>query len=59
MEDNIPDQLNKYREENNLSQAELGDIIGTTFESIYRWENKRSKPSRIFLRIMKEKGIIK
>lgn len=36
--------LQKYRNRNDISQAELAEILGTTRNTVNNWENERSKP---------------
>lgn len=36
--------LQKYRNKNEISQAELAEILGTSRNTVNNWENERSKP---------------
>lgn len=38
-------EIEKVREELNLSQEKLGKIIGVSTRTIFRWEHNKSKPS--------------
>lgn len=42
--DEIRDRLRILRETMNLSQAQVGDMIGCTQSAIYRYENGRAEP---------------
>lgn len=37
-----------------VSQEKLAQMVGTTFVTINRWENGRTKPSRIFAKEIKK-----
>ncbi|MBN1332025.1 helix-turn-helix transcriptional regulator [Candidatus Dojkabacteria bacterium] len=49
-------QIKKARTENGLSQEELGEKIGVTWEMISRYENGRSSPSRHLDKLAKVLG---
>lgn len=38
------DKLKELRKEHNLSQAELGKILGVTNTAVYSWEISRTQP---------------
>ncbi|MCM8794580.1 MAG: helix-turn-helix domain-containing protein [Candidatus Omnitrophica bacterium] len=40
-------QLNTYRLEHRLTQAQLAEKLGVTFQTINRWLNHRMKPRQI------------
>ena len=47
MSRDLIDQLNTYRLERKLSQAQLAKKLGVTFQTVNRWLNRRVKPSQI------------
>lgn len=50
--------LRDYRTTNGLTQSELGEKLGVSAETIYRWENGKRAPSLAGLkRISKKTGI--
>ena len=50
--------LRDYRTTNGLTQSELGQKLGVSAETIYRWENGKRAPSLAGLqRIAKKTGI--
>ena len=50
----IGEHLRKKRMDNRLMQSEVAGIIGVSEESIWNWENGRTKPSRKNLEIINE-----
>ncbi|MDE7380233.1 MAG: helix-turn-helix domain-containing protein [Clostridia bacterium] len=45
-------KLKELRAEKQLSQKQLAQLVGTTDDSIYSWENGRSQPSIEMLRAL-------
>ena len=41
--------LRKKRKEQNLSQFQLGRLIGATDKAVSRWENNSNKPRSVYL----------
>ena len=37
----------KYRKEKNLTQRQLADLLGISFQAVSKWENNHSMPRRI------------
>lgn len=50
----ISDLIREIRSRQNLTQEELAARLGVTFPTINRWENGRSKPSRMGLRLVRD-----
>jgi len=48
-----PEEIKALRLSRGESQFEFAHVVGTTTTTINRWENDRSKPSKVFIRIMK------
>jgi len=48
----IGEHLRKKRMDNRLMQSEVTNIIGVSEESIWNWENGRTKPSKKNLKII-------
>lgn len=44
---NYPEAILKLRAKLNLSQAELGELLGVSFSSINRWENGVFEPTKL------------
>lgn len=42
--------IRKLREKLGLTQEQLADRLGVTFNTVNRWENNRTKPSPLALR---------
>ncbi|MBT5268875.1 MAG: helix-turn-helix transcriptional regulator [Candidatus Marinimicrobia bacterium] len=40
-------RIKKVREELNISQEELARSLGVSFATVNRWENSRTKPSKL------------
>lgn len=45
---NIGELIKNYREENELSQKEMADLLNVHESTLYRWENKRAEPDKKF-----------
>lgn len=41
---NISTIIKKIRKENNLTQKQLADILGVTYQAVSKWENNKSVP---------------
>ena len=44
--------IRKLRKQLALTQEEFAHEIGVTFATVNRWENRKSKPSRLALKIL-------
>jgi putative transcriptional regulator len=51
---NYPEAILKLRAKLNLSQAELGELLGVSFSSINRWENGVFEPTKLVKFKLKE-----
>ena len=47
MPHDLMDQLNTYRLEHKLTQVQLAEKLGVTFQTVNRWLNRRMKPRPI------------
>ena len=47
-------EIRTLRKQLGLTQEEFAHEIGVTFATVNRWENKKSKPSRMALKILAE-----
>jgi transcriptional regulator with XRE-family HTH domain len=45
----IADKIKKYRNENNFSLKEFGELIGVSPQAVYKWEQNTCYPDIIFL----------
>jgi len=45
--DKLIKQLELYRLENRITQAELADEIGVNFSTVSRWLNGKTRPNKI------------
>ena len=54
-----PDEIKELRKKMDMSQEKFAHILGTTVGTINRWELGKFKPSKIYLRELKqlERGI--
>ena len=50
----IGEYIRKKRMDNRLLQSEVANIIGVSEESIWNWENSRTKPSKKNLKLINE-----
>lgn len=48
--ENFPQQVKKVRLQLKLSQEELAQCLGVSFATVNRWENGRTKPSKLALK---------
>ncbi|MBQ7009238.1 MAG: helix-turn-helix transcriptional regulator, partial [Ruminococcus sp.] len=39
MQLNIGENIKRFRKERNITQEELSEILGVSFQSVSRWEN--------------------
>ena len=49
-----PDEIQKIRHEMCVSQEKFAQLLGTTVVSVNRWENGKAKPSRLYIKEIKE-----
>ena len=47
--ENIAEELKKLRQQQGWSQEDLARNLGVSFATVNRWENGKTKPSRINL----------
>jgi len=47
--DKFSNRVRKVRNQLNLSQEDLAHAIGVSFATVNRWENKKTKPSKLAL----------
>ena len=45
--ENIADELKKLRQQRGWSQEDLARNLGVSFATVNRWENGKTKPSRL------------
>ena len=45
--ENIAEELKKLRQQQGWSQEDLARKIGVSFATVNRWENGKTKPSRL------------
>ena len=45
--ENIADELKKMRQQRGWSQEDLARALGVSFATVNRWENGKTKPSRL------------
>ena len=48
----IADRIRETRQNMKLTQEEFAAKLGVTFSTVNRWENSKSKPSRMALKIL-------
>jgi DNA-binding transcriptional regulator YiaG len=41
----IPEQVESFRKTNKLTRRALGELLGVTVSSVYKWERGLKKPS--------------
>ncbi|MFH1854393.1 MAG: helix-turn-helix transcriptional regulator [Candidatus Omnitrophota bacterium] len=41
------EDLNEYRLKNKISQEKLAEMLGVSFQTVWRWFNGKSQPSEI------------
>jgi putative transcriptional regulator len=47
-----PQQIRELRRRLQLTQEDFAHMIGVTFSTVNRWENGKSQPNRIALRLL-------
>ena len=47
-----PHQIRDLRQRLQLTQEDFAHMIGVTFSTVNRWENGKSQPNRIALRLL-------
>ncbi|WP_261771812.1 helix-turn-helix transcriptional regulator [Clostridium botulinum] len=50
---NYPNIIKDYRIKNNLSKTKFGELIGTTYETITRWENGKNISRQYYKKLNK------
>lgn len=45
--ENFPEQVKKVRRQLGLSQEELAHALGVSFATVNRWENGKTRPSKL------------
>ena len=48
------DEIRELRMSLHVTQEKFAALLGTTVVTINRWENEKAKPSRLYLRELKE-----
>ena len=49
-----PARIRSLRETHKLTQQRLADLLGVSFATVNRWENKQTKPSRLYWTNLKQ-----
>lgn len=49
-----PEEIRKIRESLHVSQEKFAAILGTTVVTVNRWENGKVKPSRLYVKELRE-----
>ena len=49
-----PEEIQEIRRNLGVTQERFAHILGTTITSVNRWENGKTKPSRLYIRELKE-----
>lgn len=49
-----PEEIQEIRRGLCVSQEKFAHLLGTTVVSVNRWENGKAKPSRLYVRELKE-----
>lgn len=53
-EENFPELVKKVRRQLGLSQEELAHALGVSFATVNRWENGKTKPSKMAKTVWKQ-----
>ncbi len=48
--ENFPEQVKEVRRQLGLSQEELAQALGVSFATVNRWENGKTRPSKLALK---------
>lgn len=54
-QDNLSNIIKKIREDNKLTQKELADELGVTFQAVSKWENSKNIPDIEIIKTISEK----
>ncbi len=49
-----PEEIQAIRKLYNVSQERFASLLGTTVVTVNRWENGKAKPSRLYIKELKE-----
>lgn len=49
-----PEEIQAIRKMYGISQERFAALLGTTVVTVNRWENGKTKPSRLYIRELKE-----
>lgn len=49
-----PDEILEIRQKLCVSQEKFAALLGTTVVTVNRWENGKTKPSRLYIKELKE-----
>lgn len=49
-----PDEIEEFRKSLGVSQETFARMLGTTVNSVNRWVNGKAKPSRLYVKEIKE-----
>lgn len=49
-----PEEIQKIRKDLGVSQEKFAQLLGTTVVSVNRWESGKVKPSRLYIKEIKE-----
>lgn len=49
-----PEEIQEIRRALCVSQEKFAQLLGTTVVSVNRWENGKAKPSRLYIKELKE-----
>ena len=51
-----PEEIQEIRRKLCVSQEKFAQLLGTTVVSVNRWENGKAKPSRLYIKELKQLG---